>query len=74
MHKDRFVYARKLGDRAYVVDCNLGAKSCRAFPVKGKGELVYDTVRTGKRAVKALEGYEARIWRIDRHCTAKGGL
>ncbi len=55
-------------------DCNPGAKPCRAFPVKGKGELVYDTVSTGKRAVKVPEGYEARIWRADMHCTAKGGL
>lgn len=66
--KDRFVYARALDRRVYVVDCNLGPKPCLAFPLKGRWKLVYDTVRAGsaegeKRASrgKVLEGYEARI-------------
>lgn len=61
--KDRFVYARKLGERAYVVDCNLGEGSCRAFLSKGQWKLVYDTVAPGLRTAKTLQGYEARIWR-----------
>ena len=60
-HKDRFVYARKLGERVYVVDCNLGGKPCRAFSLKGKWKLVYDTVRAEERTVRTLQGYEARI-------------
>ena len=59
--KDRFVYARKLGERVYVVDCNLGGKPCRAFSLKGKWKLVYDTVRAEERTVRTLQGYEARI-------------
>ncbi len=62
-HKDRFVYARKLGERVYVVDCNLGGKPCRAFSLKGKWKLVYDTVRAEERTVRTLQGYEARILR-----------
>ncbi len=61
--KDRFVYARKLGERAYVVDCNLGEGSCRAFLSKGQWKLVYDTVAPGLRTAETLQGYEARIWR-----------
>ena len=60
-HKDRFVYARKLGERVYMVDCNLGGKPCRAFSLKGKWKLVYDTVRAEERTVRTLQGYEARI-------------
>ncbi len=62
-HKDRFVYARKLGERVYMVDCNLGGKPCRAFSLKGKWKLVYDTVRAEERTVRTLQGYEARILR-----------
>ena len=61
--KDRFVYARKLGERVYVVDCNLGGKPCRAFSPKGKWKLVYDTVQAEERTVRTLQGYEARILR-----------
>ncbi len=64
--RDRFVYARGLGKRVYVVDCNLGSKTCQAFPLKGKWTLVYDTVKKGPGAGarrRLLQGYEARIWR-----------
>ncbi|MDE7249952.1 MAG: alpha-glucosidase, partial [Lachnospiraceae bacterium] len=46
--KDRFVYARALEGRVYVVDCNLGAKPCMAFRLKERCKIVYDTVRSGK--------------------------
>lgn len=61
--KDRFVYARKLGRRLYVVDCNMSVQKCRAYSLKGQWKLVYDTMETGHRPVRTLEGYEARIWR-----------
>lgn len=61
--KDRFVYARKLKDRVYVVDCNLSERPCRAYLPEGRWGLVYDTVPAGKRTVKQLKGYEARIMR-----------
>lgn len=75
--KNRFVYARALEGRVYVVDCNLGRKPCPAFPLKGRWKIVYDTARREKKergtaAVNAagcagrlrsgiLQGYEARI-------------
>ena len=59
--KDRFVYARALEGRVYVVDCNLGRKSCRAFLLKGQWEVIYDTEKRGEK--RRLRGYEARILR-----------
>lgn len=47
--KDRFVYARALEGRIYVVDCNLGSKPCMPFPLKGQWKIVYDTVRSGSK-------------------------
>lgn len=46
--KDRFVYARALEGRVYVVDCNLGAKPCMAFRLKERCKIVYDSAKTGK--------------------------
>ncbi|MBD5396434.1 MAG: alpha-glucosidase [Lachnospiraceae bacterium] len=62
--KDRFVYTRKLGAKTYIVDCNLGAKPCRAYEMKGCRRLVYDTLQPSEREVRKLQGYEARIWQI----------
>lgn len=75
--KNRFVYARALEGRVYVVDCNLGRKPCPTFPLKGRWRIVYDTAGRGKKgrgtaAVNTadhaersrsgiLQGYEARI-------------
>lgn len=69
--KNRFVYARVLNGKVYVVDCNLGRKPCQAFRLKGNWKIVYDTARIGKRADTGrgtatlgkgmLQGYEARI-------------
>lgn len=65
--KNRFVYARGLGKRVYVVDCNLGSRPCRPFRLRGKWQLVYDTAETVKDMAadsgEMLWGYEARIWR-----------
>ncbi len=46
--KNRFVYARGLGKRVYVVDCNLGSRPCRPFRLRGKWRLVYGTAETVK--------------------------
>ena len=73
--KHRFVYERKLGERTFLVDCNLGAVPCRAYPLREDWKLVYDTEETeegtsvghggtGRRGDrKLLEVYGARIWR-----------
>ena len=73
--KNRFVYERKLGERTFLVDCNLGAVPCRAYPLREDWKLVYDTEETeegtsvghggtGRRGDrKLLEVYGARIWR-----------
>lgn len=57
--KNRFVYARALEGRVYVVDCNLSPKACRAFMPKGQWKVVYDTRK--RREKGRLMGYEARI-------------
>lgn len=60
--KNRFVYQRELDGETYLVDCNLGAAPCKAFPLEGRWELVYDTQPTsGSR--ERLAGYGARVWR-----------
>jgi len=79
--KDRFVYVRALKGKVYVVDCNLGRRPCRAFPLKEKYEVVYDTAGGGKKngtqragagagrsgaGDGILQGYEGRIVRIIR--------
>ena len=62
--KDRFVYTRKLGAKTYIVDCNLGAKPCKAYEMKGCRRLVYDTLQPSEREIRKLQGYEARIWQM----------
>ena len=60
--KNRFVYQRELDGETYLVDCNLGAAPCKAFPLEDRWELVYDTQPTsGSR--ERLAGYGARVWR-----------
>lgn len=71
--KDRFVYLRRQGERAFVVDCNLSPKPCRAYVPKERWKLIYDTIGQEKRSTGAehkkeprlvsgtLQGYEARI-------------
>ncbi|MBD5460861.1 MAG: alpha-glucosidase [Lachnospiraceae bacterium] len=68
--KDRFVYERSMGDRTYLIDCNLNRRPCRAFPLHGQWETVFDTSSStaGKPAAdgtseKSLPGYGARIMR-----------
>ena len=60
--KDRFVYERELDGQVYLVDCNLGAIPCKAFALKGRWELVYDTLDKNSGRDR-LQGYQARIWR-----------
>lgn len=60
--KGRFTYERELNSQRYLVDCNLGGQCCRAFQLRGRWELVYDSAsRGGDPGI--LRGYEARIWR-----------
>ncbi len=61
--KNRFVYERALEGKVFVIDCNLGEKPVRAYPLKGKWRVVYDTVPGRDKAGRGrmLQGYEARI-------------
>ena len=60
--KGRFAYERELDGERYLVDCNLGPRPRRAFPLEGRWELVYaSAARNGDE--KELRGYEARIWK-----------
>ena len=61
--KNRFVYERRLGERSYVIDCNLGKGACRAFSLRGQWDLIYDTCERNVENIKILQGYEARIWK-----------
>ena len=61
--KNRFVYERALEGKVFVIDCNLGEKPVRAYPLKWKWKIVYDTVPGRDKAGRGrmLQGYEARI-------------
>lgn len=62
--KDRFTYERTLDGESYLIDCNLGARPCRAQTRQGSWEKIYDTaVLTDGAESSTLAGYEACIWR-----------
>ena len=61
--KDRFTYERTLDGESYLIDCNLGARPCRAQTRQGSWEKVYDTVMQTDTDSSVLAGYEACIWR-----------
>ena len=62
--KDRFTYERTLDGESYLIDCNLGARPCRAQTRQGSWEKVYDTAASADGAENStLTGYEACIWR-----------
>ena len=58
--KDRFVYKRSLEGKEYIIDCNLGKKVQKAYPVEPGFELVYDSGKFEQK--QKLNSYEARIW------------
>lgn len=58
--KDRFVYKRTLHGKEYIIDCNLGKKVRKAYPLKEDYKLVYDSVE--RMDTSKLQSYEARIW------------
>lgn len=57
--KDRFVYRRALGEKEYMIDCNLGKQKKRAWKPGGEFEIIYTTGTSQKE----LLAYEARIWK-----------
>lgn len=58
--KDRFVYKRSLEGKEYIIDCNLGKKVQKAYPVEPCFELVYESGKFEQK--QKLNSYEARIW------------
>jgi hypothetical protein len=57
--KDRFVYSRTLEGTTYIVDCNLGKKSRKAYkPGKDYTPVFLSCDSTDDY----LKAYEARIW------------
>ena len=58
--KDRFVYKRSLEGKEYIIDCNLGKKVQKAYPVESGFELVYESGKFEQK--QKLNSYEARIW------------
>ena len=57
--KNRFVYRRFLDKSEFIVDCNLGKDTCKAYSLEEGYELVYTT--GGKS--NTMKSYEARIWK-----------
>ena len=58
--KDRFVYRRFLGDKEYIIDCNLGKKVRKAYKTGNGYKLVFESVKCKDK--KNLYPYDARIW------------
>lgn len=58
--KDRFVYARRLGEREYIIDCNLGKKQQSAHKMKDGYKLLFPEDVDN---LQKLGPYEARIWK-----------
>ena len=56
--KDRFVYERSLDGTTYLIDCNLGKETKKAYQTAG-----YECVFTTNSTKNQLEAYEARIWK-----------
>lgn len=62
--KDRFAYERTLDGECYLIDCNLGARPCKAQKRQGSWEKIYDTAASaGGTENFTLARYEACIWR-----------
>ena len=56
--KDRFVYKRVLGETEFMVDCNLGKDTKKAFRADG-----YERIFTTEGEHDILSSFEARIWK-----------
>ena len=56
--KDRFVYERSLDGASYLIDCNLGKETKKAYSTAG-----YQCIFTTGSTKEQLEAYEARIWK-----------
>ncbi len=65
--KDRFVYKRSLEGKEYIIDCNLGKNSQKAY-LPGDGyEMVFPSVLSSSTVsfvLDSLGAYEARIWKL----------
>jgi oligo-1,6-glucosidase len=57
-NKDRFVYKRVLGETEFIVDCNLGKDTKKAFRADG-----YERIFTTEGEHDILSSFEARIWK-----------
>ena len=56
--KDRFVYKRSLDGAEYIVDCNLGKETKKAYRNKE-----FECIFTTGNVEDTLGAYEARIWK-----------
>ena len=57
--KDRFVYARTLGDREYIIDCNLGSNEKNAYSVSDD----YRCIISSGKCDKKLGAYGVLVWK-----------
>ncbi len=60
--KNRFVYSRTLGDCEYIIDCNLGSATVKAYAVPEDHKLVFP-VNLSNDKKQMLDAYECRIWK-----------
>ena len=64
--RDRFVYSRTLGDKKFIVDCNLGSREQKAYKLSGDYKLLFGSC--GRTDPAVLKPYEARIWVTNGMC------
>ena len=65
--KNRFVYSRKAGEREYMIDCNLGKDTQRAYKPGADYKMVYPSILASETTsfhMDTLGPYEARIWEL----------
>ncbi len=58
--KDKFVYSRTLNGTTYVIDCNLGKNTKKAYKLSEEYKPVY---LTKNHTSDKMSPYEARIWK-----------
>jgi glycosidase len=58
--KDKFVYSRTLNGTTYVIDCNLGKNTKKAYKLSEEYKPVY---LTKNHTSDKMAPYEARIWK-----------
>ena len=66
--KNHFTYERRIGEAAYVIDCNLSDKPLSGYSPSDEqhleAKLVFSTFCDAENVNQVLLPYEARIWKL----------